>query len=509
MLATTNSATLIGIAAVSVTVETNDGERGDPKLVLVGLPDSAVRESIDRVQSSLSSSGFTLPRTHTTINLAPGDLRKEGASFDLPIALSLLASTKQMNGDILKEFLVAGELGLSGETRKIRGGTSIAMLAKKMNLRGVLLPVHSAREAALVEGIDVFGVHSLAEAVAFFEAPDQSNVKVTPMTKQQHSCRHDGDFSEVKGQQNLRRAVEVAVAGGHNLLIIGPPGSGKSMIAKRIPTILPSPSSDEFLEIMQIYSAAGIHDHFDPFNRSRPFRSPHHTISDVGLIGGGSHPGPGEISLAHNGVLFLDELPEFKRSALEVLRQPIEDGNVTISRSAAKVTLPCRFMLVASMNPCPCGFLGDPRNSCRCSIPQIQKYRSKISGPLLDRIDLHIEAPAIDLSELPAVTTVDSSVDVRARVECCRATQHDRFNNTSITSNAFMRKTEIEKFCKLSNEDSVLLIDAMKRLNLSARAYDRILKVSRTIADLGFSNSIKREHVLEAIQYRNLDRTNY
>ncbi len=509
MLASTNSATLIGIGAVPVTVETNDGERGDPRLVLVGLPDSAVRESIDRVQSGITSSGFSLPRTHTTINLAPGDLRKEGTLFDLPIALSLLASTKQLKGDLLQKFLIAGELGLSGEVRDIKGGISMAMLAKEMKLQGVILPRGSAKDASLVDGIEVYGVGSLAEAMSLIDNSDFSKYRIgrTLFSNADHSTLED--FAEVKGQQNLKRAVEVAVSGGHNILIVGPPGSGKSMVAKRIPSILPTPSISEFLEIMQIYSAAGADKFVDTTSPVRPFRAPHHTISDVGLIGGGSQPGPGEISLAHHGVLFLDELPEFKRSALEVLRQPIEDGVVTISRSAAKITLPCKFMLVASMNPCPCGYLGDQKNHCRCSIPQIQKYRSKISGPLLDRIDLHIEAPAIDLSELSNQSDSDCSETVRERVEQSRIIQKERFQSNGIISNAFMMKSDIDKFCKLSTDNRSLLIKAMKKLSLSARAYDRILKVSRTIADMESSTDIKKEHILEAIQYRNLDRQKY
>lgn len=509
MLAGTRSATLVGIVAVPVTVEANDGERGDPRLILVGLPDSAVRESIDRVQSSLSNCGFSLPRTHTTINLAPGDLRKEGSAFDLPIALSLLAATKQMNGSVLNDYLVAGELGLSGQVRSIKGGLSMAILAKKMNLSGILLPRDSAKEASFVGDFPVYSVDSLSEAVDFFNC-GQGLPRLEQMNFDQSSSgRPVGDFLEVKGQQNLRRAVEVAVSGGHNLIIIGPPGSGKSMIAKRIPGILPPPSPDEFLEIMQIYSASGGMGEFDPLTRARPFRSPHHTISDVGLIGGGSFPGPGEISLAHNGVLFLDELPEFKRSSLEVLRQPMEDGEVTISRSAAKITLPSRFMLLAAMNPCPCGFLSDPKQSCRCSIPQIQKYRAKISGPLLDRIDIQVDAPAVDVEELPKSTLAESSHDIRMRVVDCRNIQNQRFAQSATHSNATMTNYEIGKFCKLTNANTDLLTSAMKNLNLSARAYDRILKVSRTIADLDHSNDIEKKHLLEALQYRSLDRLNY
>ena len=382
----------------------------------------------------------------------------------------------------------------------------MAMLAKKMNLQGVILPRSSAKDASLVDGIEVYGVGTLTEAIDLIANSNFSKFRINKTSLTKADMPSLVDFAEVKGQKNLKRAVEVAVSGGHNMLIVGPPGSGKSMVAKRIPTILPTPSISEFLEIMQIYSAAGVEKYLDSTSLARPFRSPHHTISDVGLIGGGSQPGPGEISLAHHGVLFLDELPEFKRSALEVLRQPIEDGAVTISRSAAKITLPCKFMLVASMNPCPCGYLGDQKNDCRCSIPQIQKYRSKISGPLLDRIDLHVEAPAIDLSELSSQSDSDCSATIGERVERSRMIQKERFHANKIISNAFMMKSDIDRFCKLSTGNRSLLINAMNKLNLSARAYDRILKVSRTIADMESSKDIKREHILEAIQYRNLDR---
>src|SRR4051812_38373427 len=408
MLATIASAALQGIDAEVVHVEVNAGEAGEPKLILVGLPDAAVKESDDRVFSALSNSGFKPPRTRTTINLAPGNLRKEGPFYDLPIALGILAATKQLNAENLSDWLIAGELSLSGATRPVRGALAMARLARSMKKRGVLLPGVSAEEAALVEGVAVYRIDSLDRAVRFLSG----EVPLKPLERlaarrASPSRSTDGenggaDFSEIKGQHALRRAVEVAVAGNHNLLMIGPPGSGKSMVAKRIPTIMPAPTSDEHLEILSIHSAAGRTISGEMSWDARPFRAPHHTVSDVALLGGGSIPGPGEISLAHHGVLFLDELPEFKRSALEVLRQPLEDGDVTISRSAGKITLPCAFMLVAAMNPCPCGYLGDAKHECRCSPTQIQRYRSKISGPLLDRIDLHIEAPALSLTELRA-----------------------------------------------------------------------------------------------------------
>ena len=506
MLSSTNSATLLGVSALPVAVEANSGERGDPRVVLVGLPDTTVKESLDRVHSSLSNGGFSLPRTRITVNLAPADLRKEGSAFDLPVALCLLASTKQVDPDLLKEFLIAGELGLSGELRYIRGGLSMAVLAKQQKRRGVVLPSASAKEASLVDGIEVYGVDNLSQVVDFLNQKIALEA-VRPTNKSNPSSQDLlCDFNEVKGQSQLRRAVEVAVCGGHNILIVGPPGSGKSMVSKRIPTILPSPSMDEYIEIVKIYSSTGDTSYMRSGLSSRPFRAPHHTISDAGLIGGGAIPGAGEISLAHNGVLFLDELPEFKRSVLEVLRQPLEDGEVTISRSAGKVTLPSRFMFVASMNPCPCGYLGDPRNSCRCSIPQIQKYRSKISGPLLDRIDLHIEAPAIDVKELQNLKEPESSDTIRKRVEACREIQRERFSKFKINTNEFMPDSMINKACFLSEENKQVLVQAMNQLSLSARAYTRILKVSRTIADMCNCVNIERDHLLEAIQYRNLDR---
>jgi magnesium chelatase family protein len=509
MLAVTYSGAILGVEAFPVTVEANSGEKGEPRCVLVGLPDTAVKESMDRVFSSLSNTGYSKPRTHVTINLAPGDLKKEGASFDLPIALSLLSSMGNFPSDELSEYLVAGELGLSGEIRDIRGGLTLAMLASKMGKKGVLLPEKAADEACLVEEVNVYPVKSLAEAVAFFE----SSEKPSPlMSKESSFARAElplgmPDFQDVKGQLNLRRAVEVAVAGSHNMLLIGPPGSGKSMISKRIPTILPVPSTSEYLEMLNVYSVGGQSQRSKPNGWVRPFRSPHHTISDVGLIGGGTLPGPGEISLAHNGVLFLDELPEFKRSALEVLRQPLEDGEVTISRSAGKVTLPSRFMLVAAMNPCPCGYLGGIEGRCRCSIPQIERYRSKISGPLLDRIDIHVEAPAVRIEELQEFEKGESSVAMRKRIEDCRRIQSERFEKFPIQANANMPEALIEETCRLEKGEMDLLRTAMKKLCLSARAYGRILKVARTIADLSFSSQIKKDHLLEAIQYRSLDRT--
>jgi magnesium chelatase family protein len=510
MLATITSAALQGIDAEVVHVEVNTGEAGEPKLILVGLPDAAVKESDDRVFSALSNSGFKPPRTRTTINLAPGNLRKEGPFYDLPIALGILAATGQLHAAQLSEYLIAGELSLSGATRPVRGALAMARLAVRLGKRGVLLPARSAEEAALVDGVEIYRVDSLDAAVRLLSG--EAGVRPLAATAIGHrtgvtTTEGAVDFAELKGQHALRRAVEVAVAGNHNLLMIGPPGAGKSMIAKRIPSIMPAPTREEHLEILGIHSAAGRTISGEMIWESRPFRSPHHTVSDVALLGGGTIPGPGEISLAHHGVLFLDELPEFKRSALEVLRQPLEDGDVTISRSAGKITLPCAFMLVAAMNPCPCGYLGDPRHECRCTPTQIQRYRARISGPLLDRIDLHIEAPALSVAELRSEKAGESSSALRGRIQTARTAQHARFAGTRITSNARMTHAQIRKFCGIDASLGDLLQHAMEQLHLSARAYDRILKVARTIADLAGTANIESPHLLEAIQYRSLDRS--
>lgn len=510
MLASLTSAALLGMAAVPVQVEVNTAEEGEPRLVLVGLPDTAVRESCDRVFSALSNGGYGAIRTRTTINLAPGNLRKEGPMYDLPIALGIIASSGRIPVERLADIMIAGELGLSGMTRPVRGALAIAQLARKLNKHALLLPGISAEEAAIVDGIKVYRVDTLADAVEFLSRDRPLPVaEATALPGDLCSQLSDGgnDFADIKGQLALRRAIEVAVAGAHNLLMLGPPGSGKSMTAKRIASIMPPPTRHEQLDIISIQSIAGkTIRHPEQSALIRPFRAPHHTISDIALLGGGAIPGPGEISLAHHGVLFLDELPEFRRSVLQVLRQPLEDGEVTISRRAGKLTFPCAFMLVAAMNPCPCGHLGDSRKSCRCTPGQIEHYRNRVGGPLLDRIDLHVEAPALSFADMRSDQLGEASAIIRARVMQARAVQRLRLGQAGSQVNARMSHAAIREHCALPPEHANLLQQAMERMGLSARAHDRILKVARTIADLAGSDAIAQPHLLEAIQYRTLDR---
>jgi magnesium chelatase family protein len=502
MLSRVHSGAVIGIESIPILVEVNTGLPGEPRFITVGLPDAAVKESQDRVGSALINNGFLMPKTRTVVNLSPGNLRKEGPIYDLPIALGVIKSTEQANLPHLGDFIIAGELSLSGELLPIAGCIALAMQARKYHKK-LILPKISAETAAFVHDIEIVAASSLNEVVQFLS----QEIALPQMDKNFMAAEmqhyFDVDFSEVKGQKALRRAVEVAVAGGHNLLMVGTPGSGKSMIAKRIPTIMPTPTSEEFLEILSIYSSCQKVNSFGEIKR--PFRAPHHTISDIGLLGGGSYPVPGEISLAHNGVLFLDELPEFRRSTLEVLRQPLEDGFIAISRSAAKVQFPSSFMLIAAMNPCPCGFLGDSKRECLCSPGQIQRYRSKISGPLLDRIDLHVDVRPIETSELRYRKPAEDSGAIRERVIKAREVQKRRKGANNFT-NARMGQEDLRQYCFLNEACELLLTSAIDTLALSARAHDRILKVARTIADLEEKENILEDHLLEAIHYRSLDR---
>ncbi len=508
MLAKIYSAAVYGVDAYEVEIEVNAGG-GDSNIVIVGLPDTAVKESRDRVTTAISNSGYHWPRGRTTINLAPADIKKEGPSFDLPIALGMITAAQRCEVERLGEYTFVGELALSGAVRSVKGVLPVALEARKRGKRALFVPEMNVREAAMVDGIDVYGVQNLRQTFDFIRgetqlAPARGDLTEFFATHQ----KFEVDFSDVKGQAHVKLAIEVAVAGGHNLLMIGPPGSGKSMLAKRIATVIPPMSLEEAIESTKIHSISGLLNGEQAFVATRPFRSPHHTISDVGLLGGSAIPAPGEVSLAHHGVLFLDELPEFKRSTLEVLRQPLEDAKVTVSRAAGSVTFPSEFMLVAAMNPCPCGYFGDLKRECRCGPLQVQRYRQRISGPLLDRIDLHIEVPAVEYRDISSTRAEESSTAIRERVVRARERQRARFKAEGKTNcNARMGPRQIKQHCALGDESHELIRIAMTELNLSARAYDRILKVSRTIADLACSDDITPEHVSEAIQYRTFDRT--
>lgn len=508
MISKVFSAATYGIDAYIVEVETHC-EKQVPAFTIVGLPDNAVKESRERVLAAIKNSGFEFPRTRLTINMAPADIRKEGSAFDLPIAIGILASEGgAVKTSLLEDTVFLGELALDGMLRPVKGGLPIAVEAKSKGIKRIILPKESVNEASIVSGIDVYGLENLAEVVHFLNREVEFPVVHNDINKLFGEVNiYHLDFSDVRGQENVKRSLEVAAAGGHNLLMIGSPGSGKSMLAKRIPTILPPLEFEEALDTTKIHSVAGILPAEKAIITERPFRSPHHTVSDAALIGGGSFPRPGEVSFAHHGVLFLDELPEFKKNVLEVLRQPLEDGRVTISRSKLSLNFPANFMLVAAMNPCPCGYYTDPNKQCTCNPVMIQKYMAKISGPLLDRIDIHVEVLPVKYKELSAEAGGESSTAVRDRVSRAREIQKRRFAGMpSIFKNADMKTGEVRKFCKIDDASSELLKIAMTKHGLSARAYDRILKVSRTIADLEGAEKIQAAHVSEAIQYRSLDR---
>lgn len=505
MIAQVNSTALLGIDGYIVDVET-DISNGLPAFDIVGLPDAAVKESKERIRAAIKNTGLTMPSKRITVNLAPADVKKEGAHFDLPIAVGILAASEQLS--IPEDGAVfLGELSLNGDLRRINGVLPMVISAYQRGVKSVYLPKENAREAAVIEGLKVYGADSLKEIILHFTGQNKiksHTVDIGSMLLSNEQSRYD--FKDVKGQFFVKRALEIAAAGGHNLLMIGPPGSGKTMIAQRIPSILPDMSFEESLAVTKVHSIAGLVSEKAPIISERPFRHPHHTISSVGLSGGGSNPRPGEISLSHNGVLFLDELPEFRRDALEAMRQPLEDGEVTITRSGGTVTYPCSVMLVASMNPCPCGYYGDPTRECSCSQTQIMKYMSKISGPLLDRIDLHVEVPAVKYEELETKEQGEPSADIKKRVNNARQLQLERYKCRGVYSNSQLTPELMEKHCALDNEANELLKQAYETLGLSARAHNRILKVARTIADLAGEKDIKVEHIAEAIQYRALDK---